>query len=137
MRIVTEFRHQVSDTDSLKRPNAASNIMSEILQARVDWKRFGYHHPGLLGERFEDSGERLAIITCPWCGNPRSAEYAEYMQMLRYPSMTCGACKGGFTLRWSQQPRDETKGPSPGDERTAAPPTGERDMFGRRDWGTV
>ncbi len=110
--------------------------MSEILQARVDWKRFGYHHPGVFGDRFEDSGDRLAVITCPWCGNPRSAEYAEYMQMLRRPSMTCGACNGAFTLRWSQQSA-ETPAESSRREQQTAPPTGERDMFGRRDWGTA
>lgn len=112
--------------------------MSEILQARVDWKRFGYHHPGLFGDRFEDAGDRLAIITCPWCGNPRSAEYAEYMQLLRYQSITCAACQGAFTLRWStaadgaNQSSDHEQA-----ERPAVIPSGERDMFGRRDWGTA
>ena len=111
--------------------------MSEILQARVQWKRFGYYHPGLLGERFEDMGERLAIVTCPWCGNPRSAEYVEYMHMLRYQSITCAACKGAFTLRWSTNANDKPEEAIPEDGRPSVARGSKRDMFGRRDWGTV
>jgi hypothetical protein len=117
--------------------------MKKLRQAKVKWHRFGETHKDLLGERFEDGGERLAIVTCPLCGGNRSLEYNEYMQLLRVDELRCNACHGIYTLRPLASLKSGRK--SNADEekevldRPTEPelkrPTGKPGRDGKRDWG--
>lgn len=114
--------------------------MQRIKQASVKWHQFGHHHSEMLGERFEDAGERLAVVTCPWCGHRRSLEYFEYMQLLRMNEIACLGCDEYYSLRpisSLRQPRkesEETKEQSMRKEGVSKPED-KPDDFGRRDWG--
>jgi len=113
--------------------------MKKLKQARVKWHRFGETRTGLMGESFEDAGERLAIITCPWCGRNQSMEYFEYMQRLRVDKSKCMSCGEYYTLRPLSSLRKQ-KTNNKQDNSSSTPkeikrPTGKPDGLGRRDWG--
>ena len=109
--------------------------MKDVPQAHVEWMRFGYHTDGVLGQQFEDAGERLAVITCPLCRHEVATEYDQYMQMLRVNEIECGMCREVYSLRPRHARIQERDKPGPAANDSAGPAV--RDSDGRKDWGTA
>ena len=110
----------------------------DIKQALVKWNRFGHHKESILGKSFEDQGERLAIVNCPYCSASVALEYSEYMQLLRMNELVCNSCKDIYTLRPIASLRgDNTNDSDDEDDQSSgvSRPTDDPDPLGRRDWG--